>query len=612
MIYFIGNYEVENTQSATIQDLRKWLLKQKTYCIDSETSMSDWVNEQTPIMYQFGNKYEQWIVDARDISIAPLKSILESKKSKKILHNAKFDYKVLKYHSDIILENVWDTMLGEQILNTGLDKPKGYYTLQETHYRYYNTDPYGNQLSLFDPFIPKKIRSEISKKGSERLTYPEIFYGAVDLITAYKVYEKQYEVIKENKLLKTANLENEFVLVLGDMEINGIPLNVDRWLELYNWSESKMKEQEMILKKLYPSVSNWNSHIQVKKLFKELGIPIKYRDKESISELVIKEYRNDYPVIDEFLKYKRFQKLSSTYGVAFLSHVNPNTQRVHSSFLQIMSTGRISSTAPNLTNLPAQKPDFEEGIWWREAFQSTKTFTIADYSQQELRIAAHITQDPELMDIFKQNRDPHKETAAALYQVNVDDVSGAQRKVAKTFGFAILYGAAPYKIAKTFGIPLKEATLLVDNYYLRFKKVKEFQEKSFTHAIKHGYIVTDTLGRRSYIDEWKLLSYLSKIDDYEIKKKHKDLLGEIFRKASNYPIQSQAALIAKTAGILMRQYLKTDPAFSLLILEHDCWIVENHSSEASKIVEDCMKKAAEMYCDVPIPAEASITNKWSK
>jgi DNA polymerase-1 len=612
VIYFIGNYEVENTQSATIQDLRKWLLKQKLYAIDSETVMGEWVNEQIPILYQFGNKYDQWIVDARDISIAPLKSLLESNKSRKLLHNAKFDYKVLKYHSSITLENVWDTMLGDQILNTGLDKPKGFYTLEETHYRYYNTNPYGNQLSLFDPFIPKKIRSQISKKDSEPVTWPEVFYASMDLITTCKVYDKQYYELKKQDLLKTADLENEFVLVLGDMEINGIPLNVNRWMELYEWSSAKMIEQENILKKLYPSVANWNSSLQVKKLFKEIGIPIKMKNKESVSEVVIKEHAKDFPIIDEFLKYKRFQKLSSTYGVAFLSHVNPNTQRVHSSFLQIMSTGRISSTSPNLTNLPAQKPDFSEGIWWREAFESEKSFTIADYSQQELRIAAHISQDPEMMEIFKQNRDPHKETAAALYEIDIDNVTGAQRKVAKTLGFSIIYGASPFKVSKTFGISLKEAKKLIDNYYSRFIKVKEFQEKSYTFALKNGYIITDTLGRRSYLDDWYLIPHLSKIDDPTIKKRLSELQGEIFRKSSNYPIQSQAALIAKTAGILMRQYLKMSPAFSLLVLEHDCWIVENHSPEASKIVEECMRKAAEMYCDVPIPAEASITKKWSK
>lgn len=612
MIYFVSNYVVENTTPATIADLKSWLLKQKTFAVDCETGMGEWLQDQSPILSQFGNKHDQWIVDVRDIDISPLKSILESKKYGKILHNAKFDYKIFKYHQNITMESVWDTMLGEYVLTTGLDKPKGYYSLEQTHLRYFNTNPYGDQLSLFDPYIPKKTRNEISKKTNEQITYPEIFYAAIDLITTYKVYEKQRILIKENKLDKTMNLENQFVLVLGDMEINGIGLNRERWLELYEWSQTKMKDQEVILRKMYPAVTNWNSHIQVKKLFKEIGIPIKYQDKESIMELVIKEYKDSYPVIDEFLKYKRYQKLSSTYGVKFLSNVNPHTERVHSSFLQIMSTGRISSTSPNLTNLPAPKPDFDEGIWWREAFQSASGFTIADYSQQELRIAAHVTKDPELMEIFAQNKDPHKETAAALYQIPIEQVTGAQRKVAKTFGFSILYGASPFKVSKTFGIPLKEAKELVANYYLRFKKVKEFQERSFKNAIDKGYIITDSLGRRSYLEEHHLIKHLEKIEDLDAAKKLSSIKGEIFRKASNFPIQSEAALIAKTAGILMREHLKKSNDFSILILEHDCWIVENRTDEAAKIVQECMKKAAETYCSVNIPADAYVTNKWSK
>lgn len=614
MINFIANYEIEGTNKSTLSELKKWLLKNKTRAVDSETGISEWVEEQTPIMYQIGDKWNQWIIDRRDVSIESLKSLLQDPKSTNIIHNAKFDYKILKHHENITLEKVWDTMICEQILNTGLDKPKGFYTLESTHLRYYNNNPYDNQLSLFDPFVTKQTRNEISRKTTEPLSIGDVYYGSLDVITAYKVYEKQKKEIESNELLATADLENEFVLVLGDMELNGMPIDSNEWLRLSEWSGIKMQQQLDILRKMYPEITNWNSHVQVKKLFKELGIPIKYQQKESISELVIKEYKDSYPIIGEFLLYKKYQKLNSTYGVKFLDHVNPHTGRIHASFMQIMNTGRISCQAPNLTNLPQTKEDFLEAKQWREAFRTTNTFTIADFSQQELRVVASISKDEEMLQIFREGRDPHKETAAALYNVPLNLVTPEQRKVAKTFGFAILYGASPFKVAKTFSIPIKEAKTLVQNYYNRFVGIKDFQDASFEHVLRTGYILADINGRRSYVADQRYLPYLKDLDkDPDVKKALDTSLGDIFRRSSNYPIQGTAALIAKRAGILMRNYLKTNPnEFKIVLLEHDCWIVENLSRNSRLVVEDCMRRAAEQYCSIEIPAEGLVTEKWSK
>lgn len=156
-----------------------------------------------------------------------------------------------------MLENVWDTMLGEYVLSTGINRPKGYYSLEESYTRYFDLNPYGNQLSLFDPWISKKTRNEISKKEDEDpFTSGEIFYGATDIIAAYKLYEAQYIRLEEQELLKTMKLENEFVLVLGDMELNGMPINTSEWLELAEWSKARLIECENILRDQYPEVKN--------------------------------------------------------------------------------------------------------------------------------------------------------------------------------------------------------------------------------------------------------------------------------------------------------------------------------------------------------------------
>lgn len=618
MIYFIANYELEETTKATLTDLKKWLLKQKVYAIDCETAISEWVEERFPITYQFGNKYDQWVVDLRDIDISSLKSLLESEKTLKLGHNIKFDYTVFKHHSNITFENVWDTMLGEQTIYNGIDKPKGYYSLESTHGRYYNSNPYGDQLSFLDPFIPKKTRNEISKKDNQPLSYAEVFYAAMDIRVTYAVYELQKEVLAENNLLETQQLKNEFTLVLGDCELNGMPIDSAEWLKLSEWSKTRLKEQESILNKIYPSVANWNSHIQVKKLFKELGIPIKYQDKDSISELVIKEHADKFPIITEYLKYKRYGKLTSTYGVKFLDHVNPHTNRIHSSFLQLPVTGRVSSTSPNLQNLPQTKSDFLEAKWWRESFRTTSGygFTIADYSQQELRILASISGDKELATIFREHRDPHTEAAAALYNVPIEQVTPEQRKNAKTFNFAVAYGTGAYKLSKTFGISVRAAQTLIDNYFNRFSSLREFQEQTYQDALKVGYIVTNSIGSRAHIPNWDYYQALKNLQSYidpDYAKEYKKLSGEIFRTCCNYLIQSEAAVIAKRAGILLRNHLKKHPnEFKILLLEHDCWIVENLSPNAKDVVERCMREAALQYCSIEIPAEGLVTNKWSK
>jgi DNA polymerase-1 len=615
MIYFIANYEVEGTTKATILEAKKWLLNHKTRAIDCETPISDWIEEKTPIMYQFGDKWDQWVIDRRDTSIESFKSLLQDEKAINIVHNVLFDYQILKHHDNITLESIWDTMLGEQTLYKGLDQKKGFFTLEQTYERYFNFNPYGNQLSLFDPFITKKVRADISKKTTERLTLGDIYYGAMDIRTAYQIYELQKERLRKEKLIKAAKLKFDFALVLGDCELNGMPINQPEWLRLSEWSGSKLKEQESILQKLYPTIANWNSHVQVKKLFKEIGIPIKYQDKESVSELVIKEHENSFPIITEFLKYKKYQKLTSTYGVKFLENVSPYDGRIHSSFLQIPVTGRISSTHPNLQNLPQTKSDFLEAKWWREAFRTPNSFTIADYSSQEMRLAADISKDKELISIFKEGRDPHREAAAALYSKTLDEVTTEERKNAKTFNFAVLYGTGAYKLSKTFNTSVKEAQKLIDNYFGKYSSLKAFQDKTFKDAMNLGYIVTDSIGSKAYIPNWEYVKTLEKMQhlDPDYKKEYKKLSGEIFRTCCNYKIQSQAALIAKTAGILLRNHLKTHPnEFKILLLEHDCWITENFSKDAPKTVERCMREAAERYCSIEIPAEALVTSKWSK
>lgn len=207
-------------------------------------------------MFQIGDEHDQWVIDTREYNLNLIKDILESDKILKIQHNIKYDYKVLKNYFKIEMNSVWDTLVAEQIIDCGYTRAKGYYSLQSTHQRYYNTDPYGDQLSLFDPFIPKNKRNEISKKANEPFTLEEIFYGATDIITATKVFKAQHKIVESRKQLDLMKLENDFALVLGDCELNGMPINEDRWRELAKWSQERSEEELEKLRTLHPEIAN--------------------------------------------------------------------------------------------------------------------------------------------------------------------------------------------------------------------------------------------------------------------------------------------------------------------------------------------------------------------
>lgn len=547
---------------------------------------------------------------------------MESKKLLKVLHHAKWDYQVLK-RVGIVLENVYDTMLVEQLLDNGHHRPKGYFTLEETHLRHTGFNPYGEQLSLFDPYVPKKIRTEIAKIGERPLTTEEIFYAATDTETVIRIRNSQLKLLAQQKREFDAEVENEFVLCLGDMEFNGMPVNNPRWLELAAWSRERMETQLAKLKE-YKDI-NWNSHPQKKKYFKELGMSIDIFDpksgtvKESVGEEVIEKYSRLFPVVKEYIAYTHYAKLSGTYGEKFLRYLSPETGRIHSSFLQIKHTGRISSTKPNLQNIVRGSVDFPEGKWWREAFEAPegRTFIIADYSKQEVACAAEKSRDEVLIKFLKEGLDLHRLTASALFEIPQEQVSEEQRGEAKTSLFAALYGAGVDKLMKQFKVTKAKAAKMQAAIFENYPRVVEFQNASFKASMKNGYILVDDItGRRCYIDNYAYIKELERLKEYYPKygNEYKKLTSKVFRDSSNYPLQGLGASITKYASILIRRKLGVNDKLILNI--HDEIIVEcdvQNSLVIKEIVEECMKQSVARFCKyVDIPAEAKISKKWSK
>lgn len=594
------DYKIEETNKL---EIIKFLKNTSILFVDTETTI-----ESNPklLTIQLGNKNVVYLIDCRNEDAMFLKPYLENSSIKKIGHNIKFDYKVLKSNLNIQMENVHCTMVSEMILTTGLSLPDKYLSLESTFKRYFGYNPYGNQLDLFRPYTPKAVRESISFNLYEEFSKEQLYYMILDVITCNGVYDRQVEKLKENDLLETANFENEYTLCLGDKELNGVYLDKDKWYELFEYSKSKAEE---LLSKLteYRDI-NWNSHVQVKPVFRELGISLKYKDKETVEEKILSKYRNSFEIVDTYLRYKKYQKLSGTYGEKFLRHLGDD-DRIHPDYYQIVDTGRISCRNPNMQNIPSKKEGFEEGDKWREAFiPQDKSFVIADYDSQELRILSVLAGEDSMLEAFKNKQDLHALTASRIFNKEVTKtVNSELRKVGKTLNFAIAYGASAPLIAERLSISGKEASNIIKLFYKGYPKLREYFDSTYINSINQGYILIDNVIRRKvFIRDLERARYLNERDK-------KSFLEKVYRHCQNYKIQGNGANITKLAEIFLREHLKQNPnEFKVVLSVHDELVLEtDYPEQASKTLKDMMEKAAKVF-GVDIPADTLINNVWIK
>lgn len=592
-----------------------WLDNNDIYFIDTETRRKNLSNlkmdyyDTEVIMLQIGDKYNQYIIDTRTTNVEFLKKYLEDPKKLKVGHNIKYDYCVIKVNFDIVMENVYDTMIVDQLIYNGLDYK---YSLEEVVYRHTGINPYSNQLSLFDPFIPKSSRNDISKKKTESFTAAEIFYGATDLISTNRVFDKQLLLIEDMKEL--VDLENDFVLVVGDMELNGIPINVDKWLDLEEDNLQKLSEIESKL--LAVAEINWNSSKQVLEVFKKLNIPVEIFDhktgeiKESVNATSFTDkIKNDYPIIRTYIQYKEFKKAVSSYGSKFLTKVNPVTNRLHTNIIQILHTGRTASSNPNVQNIPREQE-------FRECFESDEYLIGCDFSNQEMHILANKSLDKTLIDGFNNGLDMHKLTGANAFDIPYEECDGTQRHVGKTINFGVVYGIGPSKIAKQFELSLGKSKTLIKNYYKNYTGLAPFFEECHKEVLTTGVITIDELGRKytsSEFDRYKLLKSFKDIAYYpELYSELGILESKLKRLSQNYKIQGTAASMSKLAGVLLRKAAKG--VFRIILLVHDEWIIEsNNPEQSSTILKECMSEASKRFVKLTtIKTDTSITKYWKK
>ena len=523
-------------------------------------------------------------------SIYKLEYIFTSNEIKKLGYNLKDDYISLKPYG-IKLENIYfDITIAEYLIDS----------MSSTSYEC---------SAIAMKYLTKKVKTkeELLGKGVKAKKYQDLSFEELSshISQIIDTVKSVMPIMEEN--LKESNMdgllyhvEMPLVEVLADMEYEGVKVDKEKLNELGSQFKEIIKKLESEIYKISGEEFNINSPKQLGViLFEKLGLPVIKKTKTgySTNAEVLDKLKDQSPIIDKIIEYRQIVKLNSTYVEGLLSIINPIDGRIHSSFNQtITTTGRISSTEPNLQNIPVK---LEMGRNIRKVFISDKECKLvdADYSQVELRVLAHMSQDETMIDAFKHNEDIHTKTASQVFNVSMDEVTSKQRSDAKAVNFGIVYGKSDFGLSEDLNIPVKQAKEYIENYFNKYNKIKEFMDNIIDDASSNGYVTT-ILNRRRYIPEIKSSNFM--------------LRNAGKRAAMNAPIQGSAADIIKIAMINVYKKLEENNLKSKLILQvHDELIVEAVDSEidiVKKIVKDEMENA--VCLDVNLDVDLNIGDSW--
>lgn len=522
-----------------------------------------------------------------------LKKIIENKDLTIIGHNIKYDLQVLKNYNIEIKGKIFDTMIASYLLNPenrqhNIDALSFY----ELNWQKINSD------DLFEKDIKEKKFSEIN---IEKLA----IYSCEDADFTFKLKEILLKKLQKNKLEKLFNtIELPLIEILANMERNGILLDVSF---LKNLGQDLKKDIKKIVKKIYELADqefNINSTKQLKEiLFSKMTInPIGLRKTKtgySTATEELEKIKHLHPILGLIQEYRELSKLVSTYIDALPKLINPETKRINTSYNQtITATGRLSSSEPNLQNIPI-RTDLGNKI--RQAFIAPpkKILLSSDYSQIELRIMAHLSGDKNLVSAFKNNLDIHRSTAAAINQIPLEQVSDKLRRQAKAINFGILYGQGPHGLSQGAGITYQQAREFIEKYFASYTGVKKFIDKTIESARITNY--TETMfGRRRFISE---------INSNEIMKKK-----AAERMAINSPIQGSAADIIKIAMIeIYNKIIKKESDIKMLLQVHDELIFEVTESKVDYYchkIKEIMENVSTLK--VPLLVEISKGKNWGQ
>lgn len=621
-----------------LKDALEYLTTQNNtvFGVDTETNGLD-PHTNEVLLIQIGNFEEQFVFDVFKLgtSIFEVINWLSDNKSLKILHNAKFDYKMIKGRFKKEISNMRCTMIGEKLLTAGLNVR-------------HNLGAVGNKYIGVD-LNKDAQKSFVGMKPGDEFTEEQIEYAGLDVKYLPKIYQKMFDLIKERDMVELYDLESETVPVTGDMELNGIYIDKKRWLSLKDDAFKRLNKAIKELDQFFiPIVGedlmgkaniNYGSPAQLLGPLKK----ITDTDIESTGAEVLEGI--DHPAAEALLNYREAAKKISTYGEEFLKqHVNPATGRIHSSFYQHgTKTGRYASRDVNLQNIPSEDV-------YRAAFRAQKPdYKIigADFSSQEIRLLAYITQDPTFKKAFNEGKDPHCMAASILFDLPYEDffyygqdgikqaisdnsklmeeelglndnnevievksgealkrpdMNSKYRKPAKSINFGLIYGMGAGKLSRELGITFGEAKALMEKYFSKFPSIKEKLNEYEEFVMKNHYAFSPLDKRRLQLNhiDWD----------------HPGHLAHAKNQAKNFPFQGGGASVTKRALVNVKKRIDEIEVWDvrILITVHDEILLECHKDDAEEVAAMLsfeMRKAFNYYAPgIEMPVIPTIDDCW--
>ena len=592
----------------THEQLDDWVIKltnSKQFAFDTETDNVDHVHAKLvgislsvepyqaayiPLAHQYLGVPEQ--LPLTEV-LAKLKPVLENPEIKKIAQNAKFDYSILANYGIKVSGIAFDTMLESYVLNS-----------TERHDMDSMANRYLNHKTITYDELTKVDKKKVTIDAIEVEKTTQ--YAAEDADITLQLHEKLWpELEKDQKLTKLfTDIEMPLAIVLAEMERTGVLVDAKQLNDYSNELAKQLIEIEAQLQSLAGEKFNPASPKQIQAiLFDKHNLPVLKKTPKgdpSTSEEVLSELANEYELPRMILFYRGLAKLKNTYTDKLPLMISPIDQRIHTNYNQIGTiTGRLSSNDPNLQNIPVRN---EEGRRIRQAFIAPKGCKIisADYSQIELRIMAHLSQDESLLNAFAHDKDIHRVTAGEILGKAESEVTNEERRRAKAVNFGLIYGMSAFGLSKQINIPRKEAQFYIDRYFERYPGVQQYMEQTRQLAAEQGYVETLS-GRRLYLPKIRSTNGIEK--------------RGAERAAINAPMQGTAADIIKTAMIKMSEWIKnqSEDNIKMVMQVHDELVfevkdafVEQYCTEIKKIMENCYQLS------VPLKVDVGIGNNWDE
>ncbi len=581
-----------------LKQLVQELLKQKSFCFDTETTAVDAHNAELVGLSFAIKPHHAWYVPMPENyhecqqKLEVFREVFENEKIEKTGQNLKYDISVLRWYDIEVKGPLFDTMIAHYLIEP--DQRHNMDVLAETYLNY----------------SPVSIESLIGKKGKNQGSMRDVAleklkeYAAEDADITLQLRQKlEPELEKQGVRRIFDEIEMPLVRVLAAMEAEGVKVDGDNLEQI---SELMGKEILELEKTIYDAAGKQFNIASPKQLgevlFDHLGLQHKAKKTKTgqyaTSEDVLSKIQKAHPIIPMILDYRSLTKLKSTYIDSLPTLINPRDGRIHTSYNQaVAATGRLSSNNPNLQNIPIRT---DRGREIRKAFvPRNKDFTLlaADYSQIELRIIAHLSKDEGMMEAFKKGLDIHTATASRVYGVDLEEVTKEMRRNAKTVNFGIIYGISAFGLSERLDIPRGEAADIIKSYFEQYPGIKAYMNDQIAFARKNGYVET-ILGRRRYLRDINVSNSVVR--------------GFAERNAINAPIQGSSADMIKLAMIRIQQELGRKKLQSKMILQvHDELVFDALKSELDVLrpmIEEAMKNALPL--DVPLEVEMNTGNNW--